>query len=92
MESTVKRFSSLVQSRAEDVPPMRKRDKRKFTRRSVLMLVLALLCTMLSTSPAGADTTYVVVSGDTLSGIAQDFGVSLQDLLDANNLEINDTI
>ena len=71
---------------------MRKRDKRKFTRRSVLMLVLALLCTVLSTSPAGADTTYVVVSGDTLSGIAQDFGVSLQDLLDANNLEINDTI
>ena len=81
-----------MQSRAEDVPPMRKRDKRKFTRRSVLMLVLALLCTVLSTSPAGADTTYVVVSGDTLSGIAQDFGVSLQDLLDANNLDINDII
>ena len=56
------------------------------------MLVLALLCTVLSTSPAGADTTYVVVSGDTLSGIAQDFGVSLQDLLDANNLDINDII
>ena len=74
-----------MQSRAEDVPPMEQTRKNRFTRRSVLVLVLALLCTALTTTPAGADTTHVVVSGDTLSGIAQDYGVSLQDLLDVNN-------
>ena len=81
-----------MQSRAEDLPPMEQIRKNGFTRRSVLVLVLALLCTVLTTAPAGADTTYVVVSGDTLSGIAQDHGVSLQDLLDANNLTVNDII
>lgn len=81
-----------MQSRAEDLPPMEKTRKSRFTRQSVLVLVLALLCTALTTTPVGADTTYVVVSGDTLSGIAQDYGISLQDLLDANNLTVNDII
>jgi len=81
-----------MQSRAENLPPMKQTRKSSLTRRSVLVLVLALLCTVLTTTPAGADTTYVVVSGDTLSGIAQDHGISLQDLLDANNLTVNDII
>ena len=81
-----------MQSRAEDLPPMEQNRKSRFTRRSVMVLVLALLCTALTTTPVGADTTYVVVSGDTLSGIAQDYGISLQDLLDANNLTVEDII
>ena len=71
---------------------MEQNRKSRFTRRSVLVLVLALLCTALTATPAGADTTYVVVSGDTLSGIAQDHGISLQDLLDANSLTVNTII
>ncbi|MAT37922.1 MAG: hypothetical protein CL420_07785 [Acidimicrobiaceae bacterium] len=71
---------------------MRQSKKNRFTRRSALVLVLALLCTGLAASPAGADATYVVVSGDTLSGIAEDHGISLQELLDANNLDVNDII
>ena len=71
---------------------MRQSKKNRFTRRSALILVLALLCAVLSASPASADATYVVVSGDTLSGIAEDHNISLQELLDANNLGINDII
>jgi len=81
-----------MHSRAEESPPMEQARKNRFTRRSVLVLVLALLSAALTATPAGADTTYVVVSGDTLSGIAQDHGISLQDLLDANNLTVNDII
>ena len=81
-----------MQSRAKDTPPMEQRKRSRFTRRSALILVLALLCAVLSTSPASADATYVVVSGDTLSGIAEDHNISLQELLDANNLGINDII
>ena len=92
MDQKLKNSFSLIQSRAEDVPPMRQSKKNRFTRRSALVLVLALLCTGLAASPAGADATYVVVSGDTLSGIAEDHGISLQELLDANNLDVNDII
>ena len=81
-----------MQSRAKDAPPMKQRKRSKFTRRSALILILALVCTVLNTSPASADATYVVVSGDTLSGIAQDHNISLQELLDANNLDVTDTI
>ena len=81
-----------MRSRAKDVPPMEQRKRSKFTRQSALILVLALLCTVLNTSPASADATYVVVSGDTLSGIAEDHNISLQELLDANNLNVNDII
>ena len=71
---------------------MEQRKRSKFTRRSALILALALLCAVLSASPANADVTYVVVSGDTLSGIAEDHSISLQELLDANNLDVDDII
>ena len=44
------------------------------------------------TTSSGTEGSYVVSKGDTLSGIAQRFGVSLRSLKEANNLQNPNTI
>jgi len=60
--------------------------------RSLLVVTTLVAGLLFTASPAGADTVYTVVAGDTLSGIAADHGVSLGDLIDANDLSDADTI
>ena len=71
---------------------MKRRIQYASSRKLAVVVVLSLAISVFSIAPARADITYVVVSGDTLSGIAADHGVSLQDLLDENNLTVSDTI
>ncbi|HEY8598409.1 MAG TPA: LysM peptidoglycan-binding domain-containing protein [Thermomicrobiales bacterium] len=45
-----------------------------------------------ATVPAGGGKKYVVQSGDTLSGIAEQFGVTIQQIIDANSLQNPDLL
>src|SRR5574342_661676 len=54
--------------------------------RKLLIVLLVAALVLPAAGPAFADTTYIVQSGDTLSAIAQRFGVSLSALIAANNL------
>ena len=56
-------------------------------RRTMLGLLLLLIPAGLLARVAYADTTYVVQPGDTLSGIAAQFGVTVEAIMTANNLE-----
>ena len=71
---------------------MKQRGNRVSTRRGALLLVVALMANVLTASPAVADTNYVVVAGDTLSAIAEEFAITLNDLLDANGLTVESII
>jgi len=71
---------------------MKQRGNRVSTRRGALLLVVALMANVLTASPAVADTNYVVVAGDTLSAIAEEFAITLNDLLDANGLTLESSI
>lgn len=48
--------------------------------------------TAAATLPSGASTTYTIRAGDTLSGIAARFGISWQELAQANGLSENDIL
>ena len=71
---------------------MKQRGNRVSTRRGALLLVVALMANVLTATPAAADTNYVVVAGDTLSAIAEEFAITLNDLLDANGLTLDSII
>lgn len=45
-----------------------------------------------ATKPAASGKKYVVQSGDTLSGIAEEFGVTIQQIIDANSLQNPDLL
>ncbi len=48
--------------------------------------IVALAIALATVGPVSADTTYVVQAGDTLSGIAFKCGVSMQSIINANNI------
>ncbi|MCB0036685.1 MAG: LysM peptidoglycan-binding domain-containing protein, partial [Anaerolineales bacterium] len=55
----------------------------KFRLQFLIMMVLLLLS---STTAASADTTYIIQRGDTLASIARRFGVTISQLVEANNI------
>lgn len=58
-------------------------------RRGWLALVVALLLSVGAFGAASADSTHVVQSGETLTGIASRYGVTIQNLASANGLQWN---
>lgn len=53
---------------------------------TVSVWMLALFVLILSTSGAAADTTYIVQRGDTLASIGRQFGVTIDQIVAANNI------
>ena len=60
---------------------MKQKGKRVSTRRGALLLLVALLGSLVVVAPpAAATSTYTVLAGDTLSAIAEEFAITLNDL------------
>lgn len=55
----------------------------KFRLQFLIIMVLSL---MISTTAVSADTVYVIQRGDTLASIARRFGVTISQLVEANNI------
>ena len=72
---------------------MKQKGKRVSTRRGALLLLVALLGSLVVVAPpAAATSTYTVLAGDTLSAIAEEFAITLNDLLEANDLTLDSII